>query len=672
MRLFDGLARLRRRDGGQGRFDLLVPAGLILALGAAAIAGLVFIASQSQNRVALEHEMRLVRSALQAELKSLSSTAASYSWWGEAVDRTFVAWDQAWVWSAFGVALPETEDLTSVFILDDSDRTLLAAVGREKRREDALAHVGPAATRLAAAARRAPPDQSVPASAIVDIGGVPHFAVASAFTHYNPEIRPPTRGVLLVTRAIDRGLLEAISGRFGLPDLHWLRPGEGAAAALPVQSPDGGAAGTLGWVPHRPGSDLARFLLTGVFLVALPVLLLVGRVVAVWDRAQRRMREQDRQIAAILDGAADAILVFGADGAILRANAAAGRLLGRAEAELVGRSLDRDAGLRPVAAGEVRPALASLAERPGEAPPLFTVRGADGTDLTLEAAVSVVEAAGGRLFTAVLRDVSARERTERTLRQAVEAAEAASRAKSAFLASMSHELRTPLNAILGFSELIQKPEPWAQERAAEFAGDIHRSGEHLLDLINGLLDMARIEAGRMELRESVFAIPDLVAEVARVFQASGQAQGLAIEATVEEALPRLHADRRALRQMLLNLVGNAVKFTPAGGRVALSARRGGGWLALAVADDGIGIAEEKIPQLAQPFTQIANVLTRTHEGTGMGLYVTRSLAELHGGRMEIRSRLGEGTTVTLLLPATRLVEERPAREDADETDVKAS
>ena len=256
-------------------------------------------------------------------------------------------------------------------------------------------------------------------------------------------------------------------------------------------------------------------------------------------------------------------------------------------------------------------------------------------------------------------------RAQEALLEAKEAAERANRAKSQFLANMSHELRTPLNAVIGFSEVMMNElfGPIGSTRYREYARDIHRSGSHLLDLINDILDMAKIEVGRRELSPEPVDLAAEIAETMRLIQWR-VGSGVALETDLAEAPASAAFDRRALRQILLNLVGNAVKFTPAGGTVTLSVRCRPDGLALVIADTGIGIAEEHMAQLGTPFFQAHAADVAGKEGTGLGLALTKALVELHGGRMLIESTLGVGTTVTALFPAVPPPAERSRRSAA--------
>jgi signal transduction histidine kinase len=246
---------------------------------------------------------------------------------------------------------------------------------------------------------------------------------------------------------------------------------------------------------------------------------------------------------------------------------------------------------------------------------------------------------------------------------AQEKAEAANLAKSAFLATMSHELRTPLNAVIGFSEMMREAVfgRLGDKRYEDYANAIFSSGSHLLDIINDVLDLSKAESGKLELEESVFDLCEVVQSVLRLTDGNVHAADLTRTVYVPDDLPLLRGDERKTRQMLLNLLGNAVKFTPAGGSIALYVsydRRDG--VAVGVADTGIGIAAKDLDRVLQPFEQADSSLARKHEGTGLGLALVRAMIELHGGSLTLKSTLGVGTEVTLVFPADRIVAEATA------------
>jgi len=259
-------------------------------------------------------------------------------------------------------------------------------------------------------------------------------------------------------------------------------------------------------------------------------------------------------------------------------------------------------------------------------------------------------------FRGTVRDVTERLRHEAELRRSGEVAESANRAKSQFLASVSHELRTPLNAIIGFSQIMAEERfgPLGSEAYRGYADDVLRSAEHLLGLINAVLDVSRIEAGKRTLSEEVVELDGLFADARRLLQGQAAEAGVGLRVAPVSPETLVWAERRALLQVLINLAGNALKFTPAGGAVEMSARASDEGLELEVRDEGIGMSAGEIEVALTPFGQVDSGLARRYQGSGLGLPLAQGLVELHGGRLEIESAPGAGTRVRVLLPAARL------------------
>jgi PAS domain S-box-containing protein len=380
------------------------------------------------------------------------------------------------------------------------------------------------------------------------------------------------------------------------------------------------------------------------------------REMAVRQATEARLRESEASFRLLAETSTDMITRTRlSDGARIYASPAARTLLGHAPDELIGTTVAssihaddwqavRDAARQLIAGADNR---------------TVTYRGLhkDGSYRWFEATMRLIAEAPGELI-AVARDITARRAIEEELVRAKMRAEAASRAKSDFLANMSHELRTPLNAIMGFSQLIRSQllGPVGHPKYLEYGRDIFESGEHLLGLINEILDLAKLEAGRLDLHESDVPVRGLLDSCATMLLNAVNRAGLALVVEADPAVGRIRGDEKRLKQVLLNLLSNAVKFTERGGRIALGARLDAdGGCCITVTDTGIGIAPEHQALVLEPFGQVASALARNTEGTGLGLPLAARLVELHGGSLLLDSAPGRGTTVHIRLPQARVV-----------------
>lgn len=415
---------------------------------------------------------------------------------------------------------------------------------------------------------------------------------------------------------------------------------------------------------HRQaGAPVEQELKSGRWILVREQTLSDGSVVGIrTDISEIKQREQEARaseakLRSIIEGITDAIFVKGADGRYSLVNAAYTEFYGIGADEIVGKTNE---DIYPPEQAAVFTESDSQIIRSGKQERFerhMTLAGSERHFTTIK---SVFRDDAGEIIglVGVTQDISVRKRTETDLRIAKRSAEHASVAKSEFLARMSHELRTPLNAIIGFSETIRDQilGPIENRRYLDYANDILTSGHHLLSLINDVLDLSKIEAGRYELEEFGFDLQEAVDPAVSMIRDRAETAGIVLDVIGADPPLRVFADRRALTQVLINLLSNAIKFTPHGGRVAVSARRvNGSGLEVRVIDNGIGIASADVDKVMESFSQAANVMNRKHDGTGLGLPIAKSLVELHGGTLRLKSELGAGSDVRFTLPESRVM-----------------
>ena len=423
-------------------------------------------------------------------------------------------------------------------------------------------------------------------------------------------------------------------------------------------------AGELDLLPASATSGNAALAALGIVLAALCAagLALAARLAR--SSAWVSYAEDDRY-RLLARNMTDVIMRYGRDGAVLFVSPAAASLFGRRVLDLHGQGLfdhvhvaDRPAYLTALgdaaALGESRSVEFRVwrdsSDATGRSPGEFVW--VEMRCRPLEQAVVEVASDDRREVVAVLRDVTDRKRQEQALEDARSEAERANAAKGRFLATMSHELRTPLNAIIGFSEMLMQERALTLDagRRHEYAGLINDSGHHLLAVINGILDMSKIETDNFEITPEPFAPAQVIADCCDLLALRAQEAGVRLEKTPTGELPELVADKRALHQILLNLLSNAIRFTDRGGKVTIGACAEAGSIVFVVEDTGVGISDEDLARVGEPYFQARASYDRRHGGTGLGLSIVKGLVRLHAGEINIRSRIGEGTRVSARLP----------------------
>jgi PAS domain S-box-containing protein len=400
---------------------------------------------------------------------------------------------------------------------------------------------------------------------------------------------------------------------------------------------------------------------TAPWMAALAAAFLAALVAALRDLDLRLigqailLRRTDALMRLVVENSFDGLLIIDESGMVRSANPAAERILGQPAGELTGQHF-----FDVIATPSHQPPIHSLARMAyADRPSQVELTRPDGSTLIADVALTRLPDHPNAAFMALLHDVTDMKKREAELRAARDQAEAASNSKSQFLANMSHELRTPLNAVIGFSE-IMKTEllgPIGTETYRGYSHSIHDSAKHLLGIINDILDISSIESGSPRLHEGIHEVEQICQSVVALVAGRAETAKVKLAVRVDPETDLLYADGRMVKQMLINLVGNAIKFSPTNGQIDITVTPAGleprGGVLFAVADRGIGIAKEDIPRILKPFEQVETAFSRNFDGVGLGLPLVNSMARLHGATLTIESELHVGTTVSLLFPAAR-------------------
>ncbi len=393
-----------------------------------------------------------------------------------------------------------------------------------------------------------------------------------------------------------------------------------------------------------------------VSVVAIILYYAIVRYTAEIKQSKKQLELNERRLDAIIETNADGILVFDSTGRITLTNAAAKKHLGLSQQDLIGRSYNEPIWqIQPVEGRGLPENQLPFLQVMQKGKPVYEMEYAiarpDGSQIFVSINAAPLYDRQGRIdgVVAAITDITQHKQAEAVAR-ARDIAEARNRAKSEFLAQMSHEIRTPLNSILGLSQMLQREIFGSlNPKQKEYISRIKSSGDHLLELINDILDLSKVEAGREELKFIEIPVRDICKYCLKVMQERAVDRGLRLTSKIDPKLQVCIADERRLKQMLLNLLSNAIKFTPKG-EVSLIVEKQPGGIRFTVVDTGIGICEEHLPLVFDPFRQLDNELNHKIQGTGLGLALTRDLAQLHGGDVLVSSTLGVGSRFTIILP----------------------
>jgi len=678
---------IARSDSGAGeprlsrwlaRWRPAAPVLLLFAIGVGAVFGLTFLGGIGLDREAAQNSLMEMSSQIAERSKSLESIARDYAWWDDAVQNLAVRFSPDWAKDNVG---PDTvaasyPQVDGTLVIEGADRVRYGYLGSQVFTGDAGPNFAGDLARLAEQARVQATGAPVPVHAVLRLGDLVYIAGAAAVTPYGaappmPEARP----VLVMLTRLDAETLDAICMATRVEALKTAMAVEPGAIGQPLIGADGKTVAYLTWLPPRPGRHLIERLLVPIALVTL---LLTALCVMALDQILQVRRAAEnyadlvaaknwslQQAASLLsvtiESIDEGIVVMSMDGEIRHWNQTYERMwnfppgilkVGLKLQDLIAWKLSQG-GYEQVDdendwCSDAPPAVRS------ERMPIRRRLYREPKGRLIESRRFEMPDGAGQI--GVTRDLTETKQREQALIEAREQAVIANRAKSEFLANVSHELRTPLNAVIGFSEVLEVELYGAIEnpRYRSYIRDIRKSGLHLLSLINDILDFSKMEAGKLELRLELCDCSVIAEDAGRQISHLAETQGLRYVTDLPSAPLVIQADGRAVFRALLNMLSNAVKFTPSGGTVTLRYRRDAeGAAVFSVADTGIGIAAADIDKALSPFGQIDSDMARRFRGTGLGLSIVKGICDLHGGSLDIDSKVGAGTTVTIVIPDQR-------------------
>ncbi|MET1028402.1 MAG: ATP-binding protein [Dongiaceae bacterium] len=663
------------------RWQVIALAAVLCLAGLGAIVTLLMRGAEEQDIEARNLSQVQFAAALSAAGEQIGSTALDYGWWDEAYVHLAQHYDANWAKTNLtdATVIGDNKPIQGALVIGPQGELRYGLLQGKPAPADLRETTQGGLGRLIERARMQDAAAPQAVTGIVAILGQPCLVTVAPILPFTPNTAPPAlaRTVLVFVKILNERNLNAIGATIGIAGARLTGTSAAAApegdsgisllpapteASVPLIAADGQTLGHVTWHPPAPGHATLTKLTPQISLVVIAMALLgslaLWQIVTAQHRTQLFLATIDAKNSRIannlklwhstMEGIDDGITVFDDAGRLLIWNAAYARIWGIPPDLLHHGSHMADIVDWLLQTGGYQ-LLVDEAEVTQTHPRNYVANGrwlyhADGR--TIEVRRLAVPDIGG--FISISRDMTQSKHYEQELVKAWEQAVLANRAKSEFLANVSHELRTPLNAIIGFSEVLEAEifGPLANDRYRTYVTDIKASGSHLLSLINDILDLSKIEAGKFELRIEPIDCRDLMEAVSRLIRPRAELGNLVFNVEMPvEAVP-IMADRRALKQILINLLSNAVKFTPSGGRVSLFCHSLPNGIAFVVQDTGIGISPRDIETALAPFGQIDSHLARRYEGTGLGLPIVKGMCELHGGTLVIESEVNRGTTVT--------------------------
>ena len=650
---------------------LLVPFLGLFAFSIITISGLLYLSTRGQDRNAIETSIHLAQAALGTAQRELANITFETAYWDQAVDNLVTDFNLDWASSNLGSYLEENYNVSSSYLIDEKGRPLFGAInGQPVSVNPFERYSGGLEILIEQTLSGAPDGAPIPASGVLYDGTTAYSATAARLTTYGEvdgiEVDQATDAVIVFLKAIDQGLLSDLANRHLLPNLRFQNMGGPEHdASLPLMTADGQQVGVLVWDPDLPGAKILNQLLWGLTFVLIIVIgfayLFRNRAREITTALRSTSQQLDQQSAILqttLDSIDQGIAAFDAQGRIIAWNEQCAEFFYNPPDLRVGMKryelLKYMAEIGAMGPGEPK----EIADRREKEIIAAGSNSSDSFTMLDGREISYTRFGlddGGQ--TIVYRDVTERLKYERELNEAKEQAEAGNRAKSEFIAHVSHELRTPLNAVIGFSEMMMQRifGPLGSDKYDEYANVINSAGRHLLDQINQVLDLSKIDAGKMTFEFEDVKINEITDYVENLLEPQLQSRSHDLTIDIPSSFPMLHADKTMVTQVLMNLLSNAIKFTPENGQIQLQADLQNDSIVISVTDNGIGIEEDMVQQVIDPFVQIRSALTRSEQGTGLGLSIVASLVEHHGGQINLESEVDKGTKVTVSFPASRTV-----------------